>query len=181
MMMAEIEEGEHGDQGRVRAWLTRAFNAQPDPAWVADGQAFDHWAPVSPISGRVDAFEWKVAAQPLGPPARAEIETGVDRPDAPPPRREVVAPPVLRTETPKDVPAAAAPKPGASVRQPEPARPPAAVVPPVSSSPKPPAAIPAARVATAPKSEPPPMPRAPDDPGPEPATADPDRPGFRRS
>jgi len=60
LLMAEIEEEEHGDQGRVRSWLTRALTAPRDPRWVADGQAFDRWAPVSPLSGRVGAFTWTV-------------------------------------------------------------------------------------------------------------------------
>ena len=41
MLMAEIEEGEHGDEGRVRAWLTRALSAPRDPVWTADGEVFD--------------------------------------------------------------------------------------------------------------------------------------------
>ena len=64
-LMAEIEEGEHGDVGRARDWLNRALRAPRDPAWMADGYVFDHWEPVSPISGRIDAFEWKVPAERL--------------------------------------------------------------------------------------------------------------------
>lgn len=60
LLMSEIEEGEGGTPGAVRSWLTRAVVAPRDPAWVADGFVTDHWAPVSPISGRLDAFEWKV-------------------------------------------------------------------------------------------------------------------------
>lgn len=65
LLMAEIEEGEHGDEGRVRAWLARALHAPRDPNWVAEGRVYAHWAPISPVSGRIDAFEWKVANQPL--------------------------------------------------------------------------------------------------------------------
>lgn len=76
LLMAEIEEGENGDQGRVRAWLTRALSASRDPAWTADGHIFDRWAPVSPISGRIDAFEWRVAVDRLPAPHRdVEIAT----------------------------------------------------------------------------------------------------------
>jgi HemY protein len=74
LMMAEIEEGEHGDQGRVRSWLRRALSARRDPAWTADGRVFEAWAPVSPLSGRVDAFEWRVVAEQLPPPRAFEIE-----------------------------------------------------------------------------------------------------------
>src|SRR6185312_399279 len=73
LLMAEIEEGEHGDQGRARSWLTRSLTAPRDPMWTADGRVFDRWAPVSPVSGRVGAFEWKVAADRLPPRSVVEI------------------------------------------------------------------------------------------------------------
>ena len=74
LLMAEIEEGEHGDQGRVRAWLARALAAPRDPAWIADGRVFAEWAPVSPVSGRVDAFEWKAPPDRLPAERQMEIE-----------------------------------------------------------------------------------------------------------
>jgi HemY protein len=75
--MAEIEEGEHGDQGRVRSWLARALIAPRDPVWTADDQVFDRWAPVSPVSGRVGAFEWKVVAEPRPPREAVELEAEI--------------------------------------------------------------------------------------------------------
>ncbi len=60
LLMAEIERREHGDEGRAREWVARALNAAPDPAWTADGYVSDRWLPVSPVSGRLDAFEWRV-------------------------------------------------------------------------------------------------------------------------
>lgn len=80
LLMAEIEEGEHGDEGRVRAWLARAIRAPRDPTWVADGTEYARWAPISPVSGRIDAFEWKIANQPV-PRLRipeVDIETDLD-------------------------------------------------------------------------------------------------------
>jgi len=74
LLMAEIEAGEHGDEGRVRAWLARAINAPRDPTWVADGRIFEHWAPISPVTGRIDAFEWKVAGEPLSAPRMPQID-----------------------------------------------------------------------------------------------------------
>jgi HemY protein len=65
LLMAEIEDRENNDQGRVRGWLTRALGAPRDPAWVADGQVLERWLPVSPVTGRVGAVEWKVP--PLAP------------------------------------------------------------------------------------------------------------------
>ena len=57
--MAELERAE-GDEGRAREWLARAVNAAPDPAWTADGYVSDRWLPLSPVTGRLDAFEWRV-------------------------------------------------------------------------------------------------------------------------
>jgi HemY protein len=66
MLMAELEETEHGDAGRAREWMGRALRAGGDPRWTADGMVSDRWWPVSPVSGRVDAFEWKVPLAELG-------------------------------------------------------------------------------------------------------------------
>ncbi len=68
LLMADIEEAEHGDRGRMRDWLSRAVRAPRDPAWTADGYVTEHWAPISPISGKLDAFEWKVPVEMLGGP-----------------------------------------------------------------------------------------------------------------
>jgi HemY protein len=59
ILMAELERAE-GDEGRAREWLGRAVHAAPDPAWTADGYVSDHWLPLSPVTGRLDAFEWRV-------------------------------------------------------------------------------------------------------------------------
>ncbi len=66
VLMARIEGGEKGDSGRVREWLARAIHAPRDPVWVADSHVSDRWAPVSPLTGRLDAYEWKVAEQTSG-------------------------------------------------------------------------------------------------------------------
>ena len=41
LLMAELEEAEHGAAGRVREWLSRATRAPRDAAWVADGLVSD--------------------------------------------------------------------------------------------------------------------------------------------
>lgn len=66
LSMAELERAEHGDDGSARAWMLRAVRAAHDPAWTADGYVSDRWRPVSPVSGRLDAFLWvtPVAALP---------------------------------------------------------------------------------------------------------------------
>jgi HemY protein len=92
-LMAEIEEAEHGDEGRVREWLSRAMHASGDPVWTADGVVSERWLPVSP-NGRLDGFEWKL---PLA-------ELGVSRPIidmAPPPAPEPAKPPAAAEEEPE--------------------------------------------------------------------------------
>lgn len=66
LLRADIEEAETGDQGRVRAWLARAVRAPRDPVWEADGTVSEQWAPVSPVTGRLDAFEWREPPERLG-------------------------------------------------------------------------------------------------------------------
>ena len=63
--MARIEGGE-GDKGREREWLARAVRAPRDRAWIADGYVSDRWLPVSPVTGAVDAFEWKAPVDAIG-------------------------------------------------------------------------------------------------------------------
>ena len=63
--MAQIEDAEHGDQGRVREWLSRAMRASSDPVWTADGVVSDRWLPVSP-NGRLDGYQWKMPLAELG-------------------------------------------------------------------------------------------------------------------
>ena len=99
MLMAEIEEREHGDEGRAREWMTRAIRAKADPAWTADGSRSDRWMPVSPITGRLDAFQWKDpvadlhADEPVIEYERAPRTVEAPPPAAPPqPAAQVAAP-----------------------------------------------------------------------------------------
>lgn len=66
LLLADIEEAETGDQGKVRQLLSKAVRAPRDPAWVADGVVSERWAPVSPVTGRLDAFEWRAPMERLG-------------------------------------------------------------------------------------------------------------------
>ena len=68
-LMARIEGEQHGHAGRVREWLARAVNAPRDPAWTADGVVSDRWAPVSPVTGALDAFRWRVPVEAIDEPA----------------------------------------------------------------------------------------------------------------
>ncbi|XUY26549.1 heme biosynthesis protein HemY [Agrobacterium sp. rho-8.1] len=60
LLLADIEEAETGDQGRIRHWMAQALRAPRDHAWVADGIVSEKWLPASPVTGRLDAFEWKM-------------------------------------------------------------------------------------------------------------------------
>ena len=66
-LMAQLEETETGDIGRARQWMARAVHAALDPAWTADGLVAENWMPVSPATGRLDAFQWRVPVAELTP------------------------------------------------------------------------------------------------------------------
>ncbi len=63
VLMARVEGGDRGDTGRVREWLARAVHAPRDPAWTADGHVSDRWTAISPVTGKLDAYEWTVAGE----------------------------------------------------------------------------------------------------------------------
>ena len=122
LLLADIEEAETGDEGKVRQLLARAVRAPADAAWVADGHVSETWAPNSPVTGRLDAFEWRVPMESLAPmierqePAEPEPERMpamiapapvVVEPAAPAPQPVVEAAP----DTAHPEPAAAAPAP----------------------------------------------------------------------
>ncbi len=95
LLMAEIERTEHGDSGKARAWTLRAVRARHDPAWTADGYVSERWRPVSPVTGRLDAFQWQTPVASLPSSDRgATIDTSPFEEAmlaAPSPRKEVVA------------------------------------------------------------------------------------------
>jgi HemY protein len=134
LLMAEIERTEHGDSGRARAWTLRAVRALHDPVWTADGYVSDRWRPVSPVSGRLDAFQWQTPLASLPSDKSTAIEASafeqamtaprrVEPPRAPP--AEVTREPAAQDNSPAASPAAApvveaAPAPAPSPPQPEP-------------------------------------------------------------
>ncbi|WP_319531535.1 heme biosynthesis HemY N-terminal domain-containing protein [uncultured Cohaesibacter sp.] len=83
MLMAELEEGEKSDFGLVRQWLARAVGAHRDPVWVADGQVSESWQPTSPVTGKLDVFEWKVPVRELSQESQPMIEPGDAAEDEP--------------------------------------------------------------------------------------------------
>jgi HemY protein len=72
-LMARLEREQHGDKGRVREWLARAATAQRDAAWTADGVVAERWAPISPVTGQLDAFTWKVPVERVGEADEATV------------------------------------------------------------------------------------------------------------
>lgn len=122
MLMADIEDAETGDQGKVREWLSRAVRAARDPAWTADGVVSETWAPFSPVTGRIDAFEWKVPVEragtllendldPMQPgtPAGRIIDATDDAPVVPPPAVQEAEVTAAAPETIEEVPSPAEP------------------------------------------------------------------------
>lgn len=175
LLMAEIERVEHGDSGRARAWTLRAVRAQHDPVWTADGYVSDRWRPVSPVSGRLDAFQWQTPLAALPSDSSAAIEAFALEEEmlAPPRRVEAPKAPVAEELVEDAMPPAAqdnSPAPAASGEpaaiEPEPVP----VPPPPPAEPVPPAPLFRARQ-DIPKTARPGIPqvipivRAPDDPG----------------
>jgi HemY protein len=74
MLMAELERTEQGDAGKAREWTLRAVRARHDPVWTADGYVSDRWRPVSPVTGRLDAFRWQTPLASLPSDRAGAIE-----------------------------------------------------------------------------------------------------------
>jgi HemY protein len=159
------------------------MRAPSDPAWTADGIVTDRWMPVSPVSGRLDAFQWKVPLAEIAA-ERRDIEPDVIEStdlSAPLPGGEGAAPGEAQRSRvggaaanevkPKSESSSAA-KPRAEIPAPEPAAPgeaqrSRAALP----SPPPPAGLrPAKQSEAAPRAEAViPLIHVPDDPGPDPS------------
>ena len=181
MLMAEIERTEHGDSGKARAWTLRAVRARHDPVWTADGYVSDRWRPVSPLTGRLDAFQWQTPVASLPSDRGATIEPSPFEEAmlaAPSPPREPL-PSEAPAEAPREVPAVVTLPPAAQDNTPPPAAAePAQAAPPTpapsdaesqGAPPPPPAPLFRARAdlgkAAAPIPAVIPIVRAPDDPG----------------
>jgi HemY protein len=165
-LMAELEERESGDIGRSREWMARALSAQRDPAWTADGLVSNAWMPVSPVTGRLDAFEWRIPVADLAP--RGPIIEH-DRTRTPPPAAMTAAPiasPSREAEAahPSTPPQTTAGDSHPSVSEPDTMPPPAASLAPGSQDQS------AAKSGDGAVEPIIPLVHAPDDPGPEPET-----------
>jgi HemY protein len=93
LLMSDLEQAEHGSTGRGREWLARATRAPRDPAWIADGVVSDHWLPISPVTGRLDAFVWQAPPDVLvAPELTLHDDVTADLDDEPRPLPAVPAP-----------------------------------------------------------------------------------------
>jgi HemY protein len=95
LLMAEIEEAEHGETGYAREWLARASRAPRDACWIAGGVMSEQWLPASPVTGKLDAFVWQRPDE--RPSAGGEPEEAFFRPIAAP------AEPTLLIEKPQTI------------------------------------------------------------------------------
>src|SRR5882762_8009219 len=115
----------------ARRWTLRAVRALHDPVWTADGYVSDTWRPVSPVSGRLDAFQWQTPVASLPSDKAATIEsspfeeatlappsprpaTGASDGAAEPPREpspELTPPPAAQDNAPPAIAAEPAPAP----------------------------------------------------------------------
>ncbi|SMH57482.1 heme biosynthesis protein HemY [Mesorhizobium australicum] len=180
LLLADIEDADGGDQGKVREYLGRAVKAQPDPAWTADGIVSEKWAPFSPVTGRIGAFEWRVPVERIGQvieqapqvvdgpapePERAAPPAALQQPEPAPARTDVVDAEIVPMPANDRYPPVQAPEPSAPAPET-----PAKATAPVEQKPE--NAQPAAPApAVAALSEEPPVPPIPDDPGVDPDSA----------
>ena len=91
LAMARLEDELQKGSGLAREWLARAARAPLDPAWIADAIISDSWAPLSPISGKIDAFVWQTPAEQLSSPIEPlphEPVMGLNAPSEPHPPAE---------------------------------------------------------------------------------------------
>jgi HemY protein len=82
LLMAEIEEAEHGETGYAREWLARASRAPRGACWVAGAVMSEQWLPASPVTGKLDAFVWRRPEERAS--AGGEPEEAIFRPIAAP-------------------------------------------------------------------------------------------------
>jgi HemY protein len=104
LIMAELEDREHDAQGLVREWLSRGSRAPRDAVWIADGQWSKQWSPVSPVTGKLDAYRWLQPAEQLSgpieepppayepPPAPLAVEPPTEPEPAPEADAEILPP-----------------------------------------------------------------------------------------
>jgi HemY protein len=114
-----------------------------DPVWTADGYVSDRWRPVSPVTGRLDAFQWQAPLAALSSDKNGAIESSPFEEAMLAPRRveppraapiEAAAPPSTSSAAQDNSPANSPPAATAAVVEPAPVAKPAASPPQGESS-----------------------------------------------
>lgn len=89
MLMARLEQEEHGDSAAARSWLERAAGAQADEAWTCRscGAGSPDWAALCGNCGAFATIDWRkppgVALLPVPPEPEVVIESPVAPTPAP--------------------------------------------------------------------------------------------------
>jgi HemY protein len=78
LLMARLEEAEHGAGGGMREWLDRAVNAMPDPRYVCTscGGESLQWRSLCPHCNSFDTLVWRTPAWAAGGSASPTIAEG---------------------------------------------------------------------------------------------------------
>lgn len=124
LLMAELEEREHKALDLSRQWLARAARAPRDAIWIADGHWSRQWAPISPVTGQLDAFRFEPPKEellgPAEPPPPAYVPPQIDAECSEPEPIEVDSRPVA-SDAPPEAHKTEAPKTEAGEAKAEPA------------------------------------------------------------
>jgi len=105
-LLAEVEQAE-GQGEKARAWLAKAVDAPPDPAWLCPttGEARASWSPFGP-DGRFDSLRWGSPPK-IVPLLRSDADAQLIPPPTAPGQsatREATPPPRAPVTTAADVP-----------------------------------------------------------------------------
>ncbi len=70
-LLAELEQGEHGDVAAARNWLIKGETAPPDPAWVCEacGAASPDWTALCGHCGAFNTLKWTTPTAAIHLPA----------------------------------------------------------------------------------------------------------------
>jgi HemY protein len=145
--------------------------ARHDPVWTADGYVSDRWRPVSPVTGRLDAFQWQTPVASLPSDKAATIEASPFEEAmlaAPTPRREQLGHDAVPVEPPSEPVPEIAPQPATQDNSPPAPEPEAKIEPKIDSKIEPKTIEPAAPAEPVPALAPAPVLSAPE---PSPAAA----------
>jgi HemY protein len=84
-LMSTLAERESGDQETARAWLLKAAEAPPDPAWVCNGcgAVAAAWHATCPNCDAFDSFAWRAPQRPLDALGQPATQAHIEPKDSP--------------------------------------------------------------------------------------------------